>query len=613
MNEELETKIKNLPQLPGVYQFKDATGKVIYVGKAKNLRSRVRSYFNKSQPSNPKLTALVSKIRDVDVIVTSSEIEALILEANLIKKLKPRYNVSLKDDKNFPYIVVTNEPFPRVFSTRKIKMDGSKYFGPYTDAYSLKQTLKLIRDIFMVRSCKYYIDDEVIQKKKIKVCLDYHIKKCGGPCEGLVSKDEYNQMIEQVIQLINGKIEKLVESLKSQMEKLAEELKFEEAAILRDKIKSLEIYTSKQSIISVDPIDRDIFAVAYEDEDACGILFKVRDGKLIGSQPFFLTGVAHKEEKEILEALITQYYLNSEYIPNEILIPEPIDVPFSIEKWLSERKGADVKIKTPESEDESHIMSMCKINAKYQLDEYKIQKMKAREEFVPNVLKTLQKELRLDKLPKRIECFDISNIQGSDIVASVVVFENGKPKKSEYRKFKIRSVSGKPDDFASMEEVIERRYSRLLNEGGKMPDLIVIDGGKGQLSAAMKSLEKLGIKNQPIIALAKKLEEIYFPNHDLPQSLPKSSPALHLLQRIRNEAHRFAITFHRELRTKRLLSTQLLEVKGIGEKKAKILLSKFGSIEGIKQATLEELEKVVGKKVAKNLKEFLEKFEQQEK
>ena len=564
INNELEIKIQNLPQLPGIYQFKDATGKVIYVGKAKNLRNRVRSYFVKSQPPNPKLTALVSKIHDIEVIVTSSEVEALILEANLIKKLKPRYNVNLKDDKSYPYIAITNEPFPRVFSTRKIKMDGTRYFGPYTDAYSLKQTLKLIRDVFMVRSCKYYIDEEVIRKRKIKVCLDYHIKKCGGPCEGLVSKEEYNKMIEQVVQLINGKIDALVKSLKEQMEKLANELRFEEAAILRDKIKALEIYTSKQSVVSFEPIDRDIFAIAHDGEDACAVLFKVRDGKLVGSQQFFMTGVAYKEEKEIIETLLTQYYLNSEYVPSEILIPEEIEEKNPIEKWLSERKNSNVKIRTPENEDESRLMSMCKINARYHLDEYRIQKIKAKEKFAPGVLIELQKELHLDRLPRRIECFDISNIQGSDIVASVVVFENGKPKKSEYRKFKIRSISGKPDDFASMEEVIMRRYSRILNEGGKMPDLIVIDGGKGQLSSALKSLEKLGIKNQPIIALAKKFEEIYFPNLESPQSLPKSSPALYLLQRIRNEAHRFAITFHRDVREKRVISTRLLEVEGIG-------------------------------------------------
>ncbi len=607
ISKELEIKIQNLPQSPGVYQFKDITGKVIYVGKAKNLKNRVKSYFTKSQPANSKLTALVSKIHDVDIIVTSSEVEALILEANLIKKLKPKYNVSLKDDKSYPYIVVTNEPFPRVFSTRRIKSDSSRYFGPYTDAGSLKQTLKLIRDIFMVRSCKYYIDDEVIQKKKIKVCLDYHIKKCGGPCEGLVSKEEYNKMIEQVVQLINGKIEAIVKSLKIQMEKLSEELKFEEAAILRDKIKALEIYTSKQSVVSIEPIDRDIFAVASEGEDACGIIFKVRDGKLIGSQQFFMTGASHKERKEIIETLITQYYLNADYIPSEILIQEEIDESASIEKWLSERKKSEVKIRTPENEDETRLISMCAVNAKYHLDEYRIQKMKAKEEFAPNVLKSLQRELHLDRLPRRIECFDISNIQGSDIVASVVVFENGKPKKSEYRKFKIRSVSGKPDDFASMAEVIERRYSRILNEGGKMPDLIVIDGGKGQLNSAIKSLEKLGIKNQPIISIAKKFEEIYFPNLEYPQSLLKSSPALHLLQRIRNEAHRFAITFHREIRTKRTFSTQLLEVKGIGEKRAKLLLSKFGSIEEIKKAPIEEIEKIIGKTATKNLIEFLTK------
>lgn len=607
MNQELEIKIQNLPQSPGVYQFKDATGKVIYVGKAKNLKNRVKSYFVKSQPLNPKINALVSKIHDIEIIVTSSEVEALILEANLIKKLKPKYNVSLKDDKSYPYIVVTNEPFPRVYSTRRIKLDGSRYFGPYTDAYSLKQTLKLIRSIFMVRSCKYYIDDEVIKKKKIKVCLDYHIKKCGGPCEGLVSKEEYNKMIEQVIQLLNGKIDSLVESLKKQMEELANELKFEEAALIRDKIKALEIYTSKQSVVSLEPIDRDIFAVASEGEDACGVLFKVRDGKLVGSHQLFLTGTSHKEKKEILETLLTQYYLTADYIPSEILLPEQIDDTSSIEQWLSERKKTTVKIRPPENEDEARLISMCEINAKYHLDEYRIQKIKAKEEFTPNVLRALQKELHLDRLPRRIECFDISNIQGSDIVASVVVFENGKPKKSEYRKFKVRSVSGKPDDFASMAEVIERRYSRVLNEGGKMPDLIVIDGGKGQLTSAIKSLEKLGIKNQPIISIAKKFEEIYFPNLEYPQSLPKSSPALHLLQRIRNEAHRFAITFHREVRAKRTFSTKLLEVNGIGEKRARLLLTKFGSIEEIKKAPIEELEKILGKKVAKNLVEFLNK------
>jgi excinuclease ABC subunit C len=607
MNPELELKIQNLPQLPGVYQFKDSTGKVIYVGKAKNLKNRVKSYFIKTQPTNPKINALVSKISDVEVIVTPSEVEALILEANLIKKLKPRYNVSLRDDKSYPYIVITNEPFPRVFSTRRIKSDGSRYFGPYTDAYSLKQTLKLIRDVFMVRSCKYYIDDEVIKRKKIKVCLDYHIKKCGGPCEGLVSREEYNKMIEQVAQLLNGKIDKLVEHLREQMEKLAQELRFEEAAVLRDKIKALEIYTSKQSVVSIEPVDRDIFAVAIEDEDACGVLFKVRDGKLIGSQQFFMTGAGYKGEDEVIETLLTQYYLSSDYIPSEILIPQSIEESNSIEKWLADRKGMPVKIRAPENDDEARLISMCKVNAKYHLDEFRIQKMKAREEFAPSVLRQLQKELRLDRLPRRIECFDISNIQGSDIVASVVVFENGKPKKSEYRKFKIRSVSDKPDDFASMFEVIQRRYSRVLSEGGKMPDLIVVDGGKGQLSSAIKALENLGVKEQPIIALAKKFEEIYFPGIDQPQSLPKSSPALHLLQRIRNEAHRFAITFHRDVRAKRTFSTKLLEVKGIGEKRAKILLSKFGSIEGIKQAPIEELEKILGKSIARNLKEFLEK------
>jgi excinuclease ABC subunit C len=576
------------------------------VGKAKNLKNRVRSYFHQSRSFNPKLEVLVSKIDDIEVIVTNSEVEALILEANLIKKFKPRYNVSLKDDKGYPYIVITNEPFPRIFTTRKIKSDGSRYFGPYTDVKALKQTLKLIRDIFMVRSCKYRIDDEVIRRKKIRLCLDYYIKKCGGPCEGLISSEEYNRMIEQVAQLLNGKTDELVRSLQAEMERLAGELKFEEAALIRDKIKALQIYTSKQSIVTAEPVDRDIFAVVSDENDACGVIFRVRDGKLIGSQRFLLAGVKYKSEAEVIESFISQYYLSADYIPEEIFIPVKIDEINSIAKWLSGLRGGDVKVIVPEDEDGIKLISMCRLNARYQLDEYKLQKMKLKEENISSPVIALQKELNLPRPPRKIECFDISNIQGSDIVASLVVFENGKPRRSEYRRFKIRTVSGEPNDFASMEEVVERRYSRLLNEGGRLPDLIVVDGGKGQLSSAMRALDKLGIKEQPIVALAKRFEELYLPYVDEPRSLPKTSPALYLLQQIRNEAHRVAITFHREVRKRRSITTKLLEIEGIGEKRAKLLLSKFGSVEEIRKTPVEKLSEVIGKKLAWRIKESLD-------
>ncbi len=598
----VEEKLANLPSGPGVYQHKDADGKVLYVGKAKNLRNRVRQYFQKSRNVEARIDKMLSKATDLEIIVTDSEVEALILEANLIKKLKPRYNVNLKDDKSYPYIVITNEPYPRVFVTRQIRRDGSRYFGPYTDVKNVRSALKTVRDIFMIRSCNYFIDDEVIKKRKIKVCLDYHIKKCEGPCEGLVAQIRYNAMIDQVAQLLQGKTETLIQMLQEEMERVAGQMKFEEAAVLRDRIKGLQAYSEKQKAVDLDQIDRDILAFASEGDDACGVIFKIRDGKMIGRQHYYMSNVEEKPATEVLGTLLQQYYLQADYIPKEILCSAPIEDVEAVQRWLSQKRGDVVTLLSPTEGEEAKLVRLSQSNAKFLLDELKIQKMK-RADYVPHAVTALQRDLRLEKLPRRIECFDNSNIQGTDPVASMVVFVDGKAKKSEYRKFKIKSVVG-PDDFASMREVIERRYTRVLNEGLELPDLIMVDGGKGQLSSAVEVLNKLGIQNQPIIGLAKKLEEVFLPEKSEPEMIPKSSSGLRLLQQVRDEAHRFAITFHRSLRAKRTLQTELDLIEGIGKKRAKELLEAFGSVQGVKFATQEQIAEVVGEKVAAKIADY---------
>lgn len=600
----LGEKLENLPMKPGVYQFKDTTGRVLYVGKAVNLRNRVRQYFQKGHQSEPRLEAMISKVHDVDIIVTDSEVEALILEANLIKKLKPRYNVDLKDDKSYPYITITNEPYPRVFVTRRIIRDGSRYFGPYTDVKTLRASLKMVRDIFKVRSCNYFIDEEVIKKRKIRVCLDYHIKKCDGPCEGLVSQLQYNQMVKEVEQVLRGKVDSLIQSLEGQMQQTSAELRFEEAAVLRDKIQGLRVYTERQKVVDGEVIDRDLFAVAAEGNDACGVVFRVREGKVIGKQHVYLTGVEDKPETEVVEQFVERYYLDTDDIPREAFLPVEVTEPDVLQQWLSGKRGEKVQIVVPKIGEKAKLMAMCAANAKFLLEELKLQKMK-KEDYIPHSVKALQRDLRLHKLPRKVECFDISNIQGSDAVASMVVFQDGKPKKSEYRKFKIRTVVG-PDDFASMREVVERRYSRLLEERGVFPDLIVVDGGKGQLTSAVEVLRRLGLVDVPVIGLAKRLEEVFIPGVADAQSIPKSSSGLRLLQQIRDEAHRFAITYHRTLRKKRTLQTELDLIGGIGKVRAKELLEAFGSVQGVKFATEEQLAEIVGLKVAEKVKEYFE-------
>ena len=600
----VDQKLESLPSGPGVYQHKDGEGTVLYVGKAKSLRNRVRQYFQKSRSMDPRIEAMLRKATDLEIIVTDSEVEALILEANLIKKLKPRYNVNLKDDKSYPYIVITHEPYPRVFVTRQMRRDGSRYFGPYTDVHNVRAALKTVRDIFMIRSCNYYIDEETIRGKKIRVCLDYHIKKCEGPCEGLVTRERYNAMIDQVAAVLQGRTESLMEQLRHEMDGMASQLRFEDAALLRDRIKGLQAYSEKQRVSDLDATDRDILGLAADEDDACGVVFRLREGKMIGRQHYYMSCVEGKQAGEIVAAFLQQYYIDVEDIPAEVLLPAPLDEEEAVREWLSSRRGTPVRLLHPEDGEEAKLVRLSNTNAKFLLGELKLQKMK-RAEYIPAGIKALQRDLRRESLPRKIECCDISNIQGTDSVASMVVFLDGKPRKSEYRKFKIATVSG-PNDFASMQEVVRRRYSRLLDEHGSLPDLIMVDGGKGQLSSAVETLGSLGIRNQAVIGLAKRLEEVYKPDSSEPELIPKDSPGLRLLQQVRDEAHRFAITFHRTLRAKRTLQTELHQIGGVGEKRARELLEAFGSVQGVKFATLEQLADIVGETTAEKIRTYFD-------
>lgn len=600
-NPSLEIKLNNLPNKPGIYQFFGDKNRIIYVGKAKNLKFRVRSYFLKNLES-PKTIALVSKIKDVELIITDNEIEALVLENNLIKKYKPRYNVNLKDDKSFPFIKVTKENFPRIYSTRNLIRDGAKYFGPYTDVKSMKASLKIINEVFRIRSCRLDLTDENISKKKFKVCLDYHIKKCDGPCEGLYSSQDYNEMVSEAVKVLKGKTDDLIRDLKIKMQNCVETLEFEKAAELRDKIEKLSVLSSRQKIVSDDFEDRDIISVAYEGKDSSCSVFNVRGGKLISKKQLRLSAVENESIAEIYAAAIKFYYAEQAEIPREVVVETEPEDSQVIEEWLSQKAERKVKLIIPQRGDLKSLVKMCKENAILQLKEIQIQRMKILGN-APYSLSALQRDLRLKILPGKIECFDISNIQGSDSVASMVVFIDGKPKKNLYRKFIIKTVVG-PDDFLSMQEVIERRYSKLIEQNEPLPDLIMVDGGKGQLSSAVEILNKLQIKNYNIIGLAKRLEEVYFPDNSEAESIPKTSSGLKLLQQIRDEAHRFAITFHRKRRSKRTIKTELTDIKGVGALTARKLLKELGSLSAVRNSETDALAKIVGEKKAKLLKDY---------
>lgn len=621
INTELSTKLENLPSTPGVYQFKDDKGKLLYVGKAKILKNRVRQYFQ-SRPQTGRLATMISKIRDVEIITTDNEVEALILELNLINELKPRYNVNFKDDKSYPYIVITNEPFPRVFPTRKKRSDGSRYFGPYTDVKNMRFALKSIRDIFMIRSCSLNLTQEAIAKGKFKVCLDYHIKKCEGPCEGLVSQEDYNIMIDEVAKLLNGKTSSLLKEMQQRMNFYASEMLFEKAAKLRDKINAVDVYSSKQKMVDDEIVDKDIFAFERQDNDGCGMVLKIRDGKVIGKTHFYMNNTLEKSDEEIMKNLLMEYYSKTDFIPDEIYLMNETEDDASLKEWLEKKKDSKVEIVVPQIGEKYKLVFMVKKNARLMLDELILTKMKR--DFTPPSIDALKRDLKLTKLPRRIECYDISHIQGTDTVASMVVFLDGKPKKSDYRKFKIRSLpneTGQSDDFLSMREVIHRRFKRYAeskeepkNENKKqdesfsnIPDLVIIDGGKGQLSSAVQVLDDLGIKNVNIIGLAKRLEEVFLPGDSDAQTIPKTSSGLKLLQRVRDEAHRFAVTFHKSLRDKRTLRSELTSIPGVGEKVSKKLLAQFGSVEIIKEKInndFETFEKTIGKKLSFSLKNY---------
>lgn len=596
---ELKEKLENIPRSPGVYIFRDKTKKIIYVGKAVILRNRVRSYFQGGRIDDAKLQRLRSKVHDVETIVTDSEIEALILEANLIKEYKPRYNVNLKDDKSFPYIRVTNDKFPRVFPTRRIIKDGSKYFGPYTDVGSMRSLLKTIKRIFPIRSCNLSLTEENINAGKFKVCLNYHIKKCMGPCEGLIDEEEYGQIVKNIIDFINGRDRIVLEELTQKMEKHAASLQFERAARNRDQIQAIKEFQYRQKVITPEEIDRDLFVAYAEDNDACGVVFKVRQGRVIGRQHFYLDGVEGETLDRVLSHLLIRFYMHADFIPNEIYLPIPLEDGANIEQWLSEKIKSKVQILFPQRGEKAKLLKMAFQNAKLLLQELKLQKMKDKD-YIPHSVRALQRDLRLASPPLRIEAFDISNIHGTDATASLVTFVNGQPHKSDYRRFKIRSKST-PDDFAMMAEAIERRYSRQLKEKQPLPDLILVDGGKGQLSAATEILTKLNLHNQPIIALAKRLDEVFVPGVSDAQNIPKTSSGLRLLQHIRDEAHRFAIDYHRKLRGKRSVYSELNDIEGIGEQRKKQLIHHFGSLKNLNAASLADIKQIKG--IPENLAE----------
>lgn len=593
----LSEKVAGLPTKPGVYQYFNQTGEIIYVGKAKNLRSRVRSYFLVNRYADAKTKVLVSKIRDVQVIVTDSEVEALILENNLIKQFKPRYNILLKDDKTFPFIRITNEEFPRVFSTRKVVRDGSRYFGPYTDGKYLHYLLKTIYSLFPLRSCDLPLTDATIAAEKYKVCLDYHIKKCEGPCQNFVSRERYNSYVEQCAKILNGRTKDVEKALEAEMMRSAEAMKFEDAAAARNRLLSLREYSAKQKIVTTDDIDRDVIAIAREDDDVCAVVFNVRDGKMVGKRHFFLKTTIAAEDGELMQRIVETYYFDNDFVPEEIIISHEAENESTLREWLRSRRKAAVDVVCPKVGDKKKLIAMAITNAEFQLRELAIAKAR-REQALPRGVLSLERDLRMDRPPRRIECFDNSHLQGTDYVSSLVVFSDGRPLKSDYRKFKIKTFTGN-DDFEAMREVVRRRYQRILEEKSPLPDLIMIDGGKGQLSSAMEILTELGIADKTtVIGLAKRLEEVFLPEESDPVLLPRTSTSLRLLQAIRDEAHRFAITFHRQLRDKRTFQTELTDIPGVGEKTAQKLLVTFGSVEGVKKADLKDLTTCAGKKTA---------------
>lgn len=577
-NENIQNALAVLPEKPGVYLMHDAEGKVIYVGKAVVLKNRVRSYFRNLASHTPKVKAMVAKIADIETIVTSSEVEALILECNLIKKYRPRYNIMLKDDKTYPYLKVTvNEDYPRLFITRRQSRDGAKYYGPYADAGAMHATLKLLRSMFPLRTCK--------NMNVERPCLNYHIKRCLAPCAGLVSKSEYHNMIKSVCMVLDGRTAELEKDLNARMYEAAENYAFEEAARLRDQLQAVARLNEQQKAVTNNGGDLDIIGFARDMTGVCIQIFFVRKGKLIGRDNFFLPN-EEESNKDILTAFVKQYYNEATFIPKEIILPvvPEAEEKLLIETWLSEKAERKIELHEPQRGTKKDLLKLANDNAVKLLEE-RLRKGQLTLKNDVQAAEELQQALGLEHSLARMDCFDISHTQGSETVASMVVFRNGSISKKDYRKYKIVSAEGKPDDFKSMQEVVYRRYKDYED----LPSLVVIDGGKGQLSSALEVIRGLGLHDLPVIGLAKREEEIFKEGQSESILLDRDSAALHLIQRIRDEAHRFAITYHRKLRGKRNLVSVLDHVEGIGIKRRQELWKAFKSIDAMKEASVEEL------------------------
>lgn len=605
MHPDLEQTLANLPTKPGVYQHKDVEGNVLYVGKAKNLRARVNSYFHDSRNREGRLRILVSKIHDVEVIVTDTEVEALLLENNLIKDLRPRYNITLRDDKTYPYICIKNEPFPRIFPTRRTIRDGSKYFGPYTDVRSMNVMLETIRSIFRLRTCSLNLAPEPIAAGKYEVCLQYHIKKCDAPCVGLQSSRDYDATIRQIEQLLNGKTSTLIGLLKDEMKRASKGMQFEEAAKLRDQVDALEKYTNRQKVMSNDFVDRDLFALSVDRESglAAAAILQMREGKLIARQNKYMNRIGDESDAVLLQTVVEHYYTETTFFPEEVLLAVALEDSGPVEAYLKSRRDGKVTLHVPVRGDKAALIRMVERNAELLLEEFKLQRQRANEGKIPHAVTALKQDLRLPRLPRRIECFDISHLGGTNVVASCVVFVDGKPRKSEYRSYNVRSVGGgRSDDYMAMNEVVQRRYGKMVEENGPWPDLVVIDGGKGQLSSSVQALVDVEAYGKfPIVGLAKRLEEVFFPGDTESRFIPKASTSLQLLQRVRNEAHRFAVTFQRKQRTLTTLHTELQDIRGVGPATARKLMKAFGSVERIRKASEGALAEVVGPAAAQRI------------
>ncbi len=602
----LQEKVANLPLSPGVYIYKDASGSILYVGKAKKLRNRVRSYFQESRPVDGRIKTMVSKISDLEVMVTDSEAEALILENNFIKQYEPRYNIMYRDDKSYPYICVTADSKPRVFPTRTVLKDGSKYFGPYDSVLNMKRMLETIRKAFVLCTCAVSIKniDQTRGIPKWHSCFDDYLQNCSGDLD----TEKYQDIIKKVERLLHGKTDVLLRELKEEMQIASDALAFEDAAKLRDSYVAVERYSHKMKIVADKKVDRDIFAIGVDQElgEACGVLFKVREGKLMSKFHRFLKNIEDLTEGEMLQSFVEDYYTGqySAAIPDEVYLSNELEDDEPLTEYLAQEKGKKVPINIPQIGEKAQLIKMALTNTKLHLNERRLEKDKYEKDRIPHAVKELKEHLKLRTLPRRIECFDNSNLQGTDPVASMVCFVDAKPRKSEYKKFHIKTVIG-PDDFASMKEILERRYSKVMKDKLQIPDLIVVDGGKGQLSAAVATLKEIGFYGQcDVIGLAKRLEEVFLPGSSDPIMIPKKSSALKLLQQARDEAHRFAITFHRQKRAKRTFVTELTEIEGVGAKKAQLLLKELGSVAEVKKASIESLQKLVGKKLGEKVYNF---------